>query len=85
MCYNSLGKGDISIVAIKEASIETIKRLPDECSIEDMMEKTPFHIAKIYSELLLPQARYRSFIRLDCFKSSLSPYLMALNCWKCFT
>jgi len=30
------------VVAIKEASIETIKRQPDECSIDDIMYEINF-------------------------------------------
>jgi len=30
------------MVAVKEASIETIKRLPDECSVEDIMYEINF-------------------------------------------
>ena len=30
------------MVAVKQASIETIKRLPDECSVEDIMYEINF-------------------------------------------
>ena len=38
----ALKKGGISMVAVKQASIETIKRLPDECSVEDIMYEINF-------------------------------------------
>ena len=38
------------MAAVKEASIETIKRLPDECSVEDIMYEINF-IAQVLDGL----------------------------------
>lgn len=36
--------------ALKQASIETIKRLPDECSVDDIMYEINF-VAQVYEGL----------------------------------
>ena len=44
------GEGGASMDTIKEAAIETIKRLPDECSVEDIMYEINF-IAQVLDGL----------------------------------
>jgi predicted transcriptional regulator len=44
------GEGGASMDTIKEAAIETIKRLPDDCSLDDIMYEINF-IAQVLDGL----------------------------------
>jgi hypothetical protein len=45
-----INSGEFSMTVLKEASIETIKKLPDSCSIDDIMYEINF-IAQVLEGL----------------------------------